>query len=252
MCGRYVSTATAEDLLTLFDVRRDETAGLVPSWNVAPTDEVPVVLQRPPPGDDGPAAPERTLRTARWGLVPSWSKDARGGARMINARSETVTVKPAFKTAAARRRCLLPAQGYYEWQQTPEGKVPHFLHDPDGELLAMAGLYELWRDRERDDDDPARWLWTTTVITRPATDLLGEIHDRTPVLVPPALRERWLDCSGGDAATAAALLDEVPEPRLEPRVVSAAVGNVRNDGPELIAPAEHPRSGAAPGEQLSL
>lgn len=250
MCGRFVSTATAEDLATLFDVVLDAGPGTgpAPSWNVAPTDEVRVVLQRPPhdePDDD----PRRSLRTARWGLVPGWSKDRRGAARLINARSETVTEKPAFRRAAAARRCLLPADGYYEWQQTPEGKVPYFLHDPDGATLAMAGLYELWRDPERGEDDPDRWVWTTTVITREATDLLGEIHDRTPVLVPPDARDAWLDCRSGDAATARALLDAMPPPHLAPRRVGAAVGNVRNDGPELVAPVE---DAAGPGEQLTL
>ncbi|WP_460864910.1 SOS response-associated peptidase [Rhodococcus aerolatus] len=256
MCGRYVSTATAEDLATLFDVVLDAGDGSgvapAPSWNVAPTDAVPVVLERPP--HDGPDQPRRTLRTARWGLVPGWSKDRRGAARLINARSETVTEKPAFRRAAAARRCLLPADGYYEWQPTPEGKVPYFLHDPDGALLAMAGLYELWRDPERAEDDPERWVWTTTVITREATDLLGEIHDRTPVLVPPDARDAWLDCRSGDAATARALLEAMPAPHLAPRRVGAAVGNVGNDGPELVEPVPDGPGDEAPGpgEQLTL
>jgi putative SOS response-associated peptidase YedK len=170
--------------------------------------------------------------------VPNWSRDRSGGAKMINARIETVTTKPAFKAAAARRRCLLPSLGYYEWQKTDHGKVPHFLHDPDGRLLAMAGLYELWRDRSLPDDDPNRWLWTCTVITQQASDLLGEIHDRNPVIVPADLHEQWLDCSSDDADTAQRLLDRIPEAHLEPYVVSAAVGNVRNNGPELIEPVD--------------
>ncbi len=240
MCGRYVSVASNADLSDEFDV--EETIGELPppSWNVAPTDPVPVIVQRRPHGDDD-ADPVRQLRTVRWGLVPSWSKARTGGAKMINARIETVTQKPAFKTAAARRRCLVPALGYYEWQQADGGKVPHFLHAPDGELLAMAGLYELWRDPALGDDDPARWLWTCTIITQQATDLLGEIHDRNPVVVPPDLRAQWLDCSSGDVATAAALLELIPEARLEPYVVSSAVGNVKNNGPELIEPVDPAR-----------
>jgi putative SOS response-associated peptidase YedK len=237
MCGRYVSVASNADLSDEFDV--EETVGELPppSWNVAPTDPVPVIMQRRPHGDDE-AAPLRQLRCVRWGLVPSWSKARTGGAKMINARIETVTQKPAFKTAAARRRCLVPALGYYEWQQTDGAKVPHFLHAPDGNLLAMAGLYELWRDPALADDDPARWLWTCTIITQQATDLLGEIHDRNPVVVPPELREQWLDCSSGDVAIAARLLELIPEARLEPYVVSSAVGNVKNNGPELIEPVD--------------
>lgn len=240
MCGRYVSSASTSDLLEEFDV--DEVIGeeLPPSWNVAPTDPVRAILRRPPKDAEDPEEPVRQLRTLRWGLVPSWSKDAKGGARLINARIETVTEKPAFKKAAARRRCLLPAQGYYEWQKTEEGKIPHFLHSPDGGLLAMAGLYELWRDPSLAADDPNRWLWTCTVITQQASDLLGEIHDRNPVIVPPGLQAAWLDCSSDDPATARRVLDQIPEARLEPYVVSNAVGNVHNNGPELIEPVAVP------------
>jgi putative SOS response-associated peptidase YedK len=155
---------------------------------------------------------------------------------MINARIETVTTKPAFKAAAARRRCLLPSLGYYEWQKTDHGKVPYFLHDPGGQLFTMAGLYELWRDPTLSDDDPNRWLWTCTIITQQATDLLGLIHDRNPVIVPTELHQQWLDCSSEDPDTARRILDQIPEARLEPDVVSSAVGNVRNNGPELIQP----------------
>jgi putative SOS response-associated peptidase YedK len=236
MCGRYASSSTTAGLYGEFGVEEVTDEDLAPSWNIAPTDPVRVVLERPPRGEDE-APPVRQLRTVRWGLVPSWSKDAKGGARLINARQETVTDKPAFKTAAARRRCLLPADGYYEWQKTPDGKIPFFLHAPDDAVLAFAGLYELWRDPAAADDDPAKWLWTCTVITREATDTLGHIHDRCPVLVPAGFRDAWLDCSSGDATVARRLLDELPEPVLEPRQVSTAVNSVRNDGPELVLPA---------------
>jgi putative SOS response-associated peptidase YedK len=255
MCGRYVSVKSDEDLTSEFDVEEVVGEPLAPSWNVAPTDDVRIIAKRKPHGrsDDAGAKPVTQLRTARWGLIPGWTKPPAGsagglvpnssrtrtgGAKMINARIETVTERPAFKTAAARRRCLVPALGYYEWQKTDGGKIPHFLHDPDGRVLAMAGLYELWRDPSRPDDDPGRWLWTCTIITQQAADLLGEIHDRNPVVVPPELREPWLDCSSDDAATAARLLDQIPEARLEPYVVSSAVGNVKNNGPELIEPVD--------------
>ena len=234
-----MSITSDADLAAEFEIDDVADDGPGRSWNVAPTDPVRLIVQRPPRDAAPGSAAVRQLRTARWGLVPSWSKDSKGGARMINARIETVTQKPAFKAAAARRRCLIPALGYYEWQKAKEprgAKVPHFLHDPDGGLLAMAGLYEFWRDPARADDDPDRWLVSCTIITQQATDLLGEIHDRTPVIVPPGLRAAWLDCSSEDVATAAALLARIPEPRLEPYVVSAAVGNVRSNGPELIDP----------------
>lgn len=168
--------------------------------------------------------------------MPSWSKTRKPRASMINARSETLVTKPAFRAAAGRRRALVPALGYYEWQQTAGGKVPHFLHGASNELLAFAGLYEIWRDPDLPDDHPDAWLWTTTIITRPATDALGHIHDRCPVIVQPDLYADWLDCSTGDPAAARELVDEIPEPRLESRIVSRAVGAVRNNGPELIEP----------------
>jgi putative SOS response-associated peptidase YedK len=237
VCGRYASDTSDFDLTWQFEVQDvlDEAPG--PSWNVAPTDPVRIVVQRSPHGTSRSGS-VRQLRTARWGLVPSWSRDRRGAAMMINARIETVTQKPAFRAAAARRRCLIPALGYYEWQKTGQGKIPYFLHDPDGGVLAMAGLYEFWRDPGLPADDPTRWLWTCTIITQPATDLLGQIHDRSPVVVPPDLRADWLDCSSDDAGTASGLLARVPAARLEPYVVSAAVGNVRNNGPELVAPVD--------------
>ncbi len=243
MCGRYASSSSTAGLYGEFGIEEVTDEDLAPSWNIAPTDPVRVVLQRPPRGADD-APPVRQLRTVRWGLVPSWSKDRKGAARLINARQETVTEKPAFKTAAARRRCLVPADGYYEWQKTAGNKIPFFLHDADRDVLAFAGLYELWRDPDVSDDDPRKWLWTCAVITRPATDTLGHIHDRCPVLVPAQLRDEWLDCSTGDAAVARRLLDVMPEPVLEPRQVSTAVNSVRNDGPELVRPAP-----AEPAEQ---
>ncbi|SDJ31293.1 Putative SOS response-associated peptidase YedK [Frankineae bacterium MT45] len=240
MCGRYVSVAADADLMLEFEVEEAPEDELAPSWNVAPTDPVRIVVERPPRQAETATQPSavRRLQTAHWGLVPSWSRDRKGGARMINARIETVAEKPAFKTAAAKRRCLVPALGYYEWQQDGPQKIPHFLHDPDGNLLAMAGLYEFWRDKSLPDDDPDRWLVTCTIITQEATDLLGEIHDRNPVIVPPQRRAEWLDCSSEDLAVAERLLADLPAARLEPYVVSSAVGNVRNNGPELIEPVE--------------
>jgi len=240
VCGRYVNVATTSDLVDEFDV--DEVADdddLPPSWNVAPTDPVRAVIRRPP-RDDRSAPPRRELHTVRWGLVPSWSKDRKGGAKMINARIETVTSKPAFAKAAAKRRCLIPSLGYYEWQNTDDGKVPWFLHTAGHDLLAMAGLYELWRDPERGDDDPDRWLWTCTIITQPATDALGYIHDRTPLVVPRELHAAWLDCSSGDADVAQRLLDQIPQLHLQPDVVSSKVNSVKNNGPELIEPVDAP------------
>jgi putative SOS response-associated peptidase YedK len=247
MCGRYVNVATTSDLVDEFDVDDVLDEDLPPSWNVAPTDPVRAVVKRPP-REDRDAPPRRELHTVRWGLVPSWSKDAKGGARMINARIETVTTKPAFAKAAARRRCLLPSLGYYEWQNTEDGKIPWFLHDPQRRTLAMAGLYELWRDESRDEDDPHRWLWTCTIITQPAADLLGHIHDRTPLIVPAELQEAWLDCSSGDVAVAERLLERIPQVHLQPDVVSGEVNSVKNNGPQLVEPVAEPPQRATTGD----
>ena len=209
------------DLQVHFEVDEPPEEALPPSWNVAPTDPAYVVLQR---------QDRRALRVVRWGLVPSWAKDAKGGARLINARRETVADKPAFRSAYRRRRCLVPADGYYEWQQTGGAKQPWFLADPTGAPLAMAGLYEVWRG-----PDDAR-MWTCTVITTEAADDHGRIHDRTPLLVRPADWDRWLDPDLADPGPdllvpgTAGVLDAWP--------VGAAVGNVRNDGPELSQPVQ--------------
>jgi putative SOS response-associated peptidase YedK len=245
MCGRYVNVASTSDLIEEFDV--DEAVGddVPPSWNVAPTDPVRIVVERHPTTNRD-TTPVRQLRTVQWGLLPSWSKSRTGGAKMINARSETIASKPAFKAAAARRRCLAPSLGYFEWKRDGGRKIPYFLHDPDDSTLAMAGLYEIWRDDSLPEDDPNRWVWTCTIITRPATDLIGHIHDRCPVLVPRELQEQWLDCTTNDPLVAANLLAAIPEPHLEPRPVSKAVGNVKNNGPELIEPADEEREDILP------
>lgn len=221
MCGRYASSRDARDLAGAFEVEEPVEQVLPPSWNVAPTDPVYAVVQR---------EQARQLRVLRWGLVPSWAKDAKGAARLINARQETVTSKPAFRAAYVRRRCLLPADGYYEWQVDGTRKQPWFLSRADGAPLAMAGLYEVWSPLEGER------LWTCTVITTSAADELGHIHDRTPLLVPKSDWDRWLDPAVEDPGQH--LLVPAVDGALEAWPVGAAVGNVRNDGPELAAPLE--------------
>ncbi len=233
MCGRFASTQTDNELLEVFGAYETVGEQLPPAYNVAPTDPVRTVLERVP-RDEPEAAPVRQLRTARWGLIPYWAKDRKIASKLINARMETITEKPAFKVAASRRRCLVPANGYYEWEQRDGRKVPYFLHD-DG-VLAMAGLYELWPDPQRDHDDPDRWVLSVTVLTTTASDALGHIHDRSPVILPAVLRDDWLDPTITDPDRVRELLAEVQEPRLQPYEVSAAVNSVRNDGPELLAP----------------
>ena len=229
MCGRYASSRDARDLVDAFEVEEPPEQVLPPSWNVAPTDPVYAVLGR---------GGTRSLRVLRWGLVPSWAKDAKGAARLINARSETLTSKPAFRSAYARRRCLVPADGYYEWQRDGTTKQPWFLTSRDGAPLPMAGLYEVW---SREDGER---LWTCTVITTDAADELGHIHDRTPLLVPREDWGRWLDPEVEDPGQE--LLVPATPGVLDAWPVSPAVGNVRVNGPELVEPLPRPAA-AGPG-----
>src|SRR6202167_6055142 len=188
------------------------------------------------------ARPQRELRIVRWGLVPFWAKDTAIGRGLITARAETVSEKPAFRAAFAKRRCLLPADGYFEWQAPPAGskgkKQPYFICRPDHGPLAFAGLYELWRDRSAQADDQAAWLWTTTIITTSAPDELGEIHDRMPMVIDPASWTDWLDPVNTDVADLRALLAPAQTTGLINYPVATLVTSVRNNGPELIEQAD--------------
>jgi putative SOS response-associated peptidase YedK len=257
MCGRYASARKRIELLEEFRVERDRVAGsLQPDYNVAPTKPVYAVLTRgtrspeTQPAGDGPdaarsAAPPsdvaRELRVVRWGLVPYWAKDPSIGSRLINARAETVHSKPAYRQAFKRRRCLLPADGYYEWQ-VPEGsaggkgaaKQPYYIFRADGGPLAFAGLYERWRDPALPDDHERAWLWTATIITTSAPDDLGQIHDRMPMVIEPGRWPEWLDPAATDPADLMALLAPAASGGLTSYPVSRAVNSVRHNGPELI------------------
>ena len=219
MCGRYASSANPDDLASYFSVEEPPEEALPPSFNVAPTDPVYVVMER---------HDVRQLRVVRWGLIPSWAKEAKVGARFINARQETVRDKPAFRAAFQRRRCLVPADGYYEWQKVGADKQPYFLVARDRGPLAMAGLYEIWRAPDES------LVWTCTVITTEAADELGHIHDRTPLLVPREAWPTWLDPAVEDPG------DDLLVPGtpgiLDAWPVSKEVGNVRNNDPHLVEP----------------
>ena len=235
MCGRYAASRSPDDLVEEFEVVAVAETALPPSYNVAPTDPVYAVVERPPRGEPE-AAPQRQLRTVRWGLVPSWAKDPSIGSRMINARVETVADKPAFRKAFAKRRCLLPADGYFEWYGEERGKKqPFFIRPPDGGVLAMAGLYEFWHDDTK-DDDPDAWLTTCTVITTSAPDDLGRIHDRMPMIVERSRYAEWLDPSVEDFSSLKSLLVPAAPGLLTAYPVSKEVSNVRNNGPHLVEP----------------
>ncbi|GHE46501.1 DUF159 family protein [Streptosporangium violaceochromogenes] len=241
MCGRYASTRAKRELLEEFEVELDGAAGdeLRPDYNVAPTKPVYAVLTRPP-ADDPEAGPVRQLRVVRWGLVPAWAKDPSIGSKMINARVETVAEKPSFRSAFAKRRCLLPADGYFEWAVLAEAgkggrprKQPYFIRPEDGGVMAMAGLYEFWRDRGRPEDDPLAWMATCTIITTSAEDELGVIHDRMPMLIE---RDRWTDWLDPGVPDAREFLVPAGSLGLEAYPVSTAVNSVRNNGPDLLRP----------------
>jgi putative SOS response-associated peptidase YedK len=236
MCGRYAASRRPEDLVEEFEVAAPPEEVLPPHYNVAPTDTVYAVVERAP-REDRSAPPVRQLRAVRWGLVPSWAKDPSIGSKMINARVEGVAEKPAFRKAFARRRCLLPADGYFEWYVDERGKKqPYFIRPADGGVLAMAGLYEFWRDPSKAEDDPAGWLTTCTVITTSATDDLGRIHDRMPMLIERDRYGTWLDPALEDPDRLRSLLVPAAPGRLTAYPVSTDVSSVRNDGPHLVEP----------------
>jgi putative SOS response-associated peptidase YedK len=267
MCGRYASARKRHELLEEFQVQADHvTEPLEPDYNVAPTKLVYGLLMRreraaaadgdAPAGaaehgdrgrsDDGADRSDlpvtRQLRVLRWGLVPSWAKDPAIGSKLINARAETLAVKPSFRRAFAQRRCLLPADGYYEWQTVPVSggrarKQPFFMCPRDGGMLAMAGLYELWRTPDAPADQPDPWLWTVTIITTQATDEFGHLHDRMPMIVERDSWADWLDPARTSPGDLEGLMVPASSAGLDMRPVSPAVNNVRNNGPGLIEPA---------------
>jgi putative SOS response-associated peptidase YedK len=242
MCGRYASSRSPEDLVEEFEVDRVETGerSLDPDYNVAPTKDVYAVLTRTH-GEE--TQPRRSLRILRWGLVPSWAKDPSIGNRMINARLETAAQKPAYRRAFSRRRCLVPADGYYEWY-TPEAspggakprKQPFYIHSQDGSSLAPAGLYEFWKPPDADPDDPESWLTTMTLLTTTAPDATGRIHDRAPLMIDRAHWASWLDPQTTDPSEVMDLLVPAAPGPLEAYPVSTAVNNVANNGARLVEP----------------
>ena len=240
MCGRYAATKNPATLAAEFDAL-DSTEDHAPAtdYNVAPTKDVIAVVQRHPRDDEGepdPSTTVRSLRVMRWGLIPAWAKDMSIGARMINARSETAATTSAFRTSVAKRRCLIPADGWYEWRRDGKVKQPFFMTAPDGHSLAMAGLWTVWRDPSVED---APSVVSTAVLTTDAIGQLADIHDRMPLLMTPDQWSAWLD---PDVAEVDELLTTPPSAELvaslELRPVSTKVNSVRNNGPELLEPDE--------------
>ncbi len=251
MCGRYATTRTTAGLNQAFEADLVAIDGeLEPDYNLAPTKTAPIVIGRRP-DDLAPDAPaQRELTVARWGLVPSWAKDPKIGNRLINARSETLAEKPAFRRAFASRRTLVPADGYFEWYATDDldakgkpRKQPFFIRPRDGSVMAMAGLHEFWKDPSTDE-----WLLSYTIITTSAEDSLGHLHDRMPLMVAPEAWDDWLDPAPRPTGELLELLTPAAPGRLDAYPVATAVNNVRNNGPELLDPvATHPDAGEDDG-----
>ncbi|HLR84442.1 MAG TPA: SOS response-associated peptidase [Nocardioidaceae bacterium] len=243
MCGRYANSRSSADIAAEFEIQPEYAPSeVLADYNVAPTKEVPAVVERRP-HRDSPEEPVRQLRLLRWGLVPSWAKDPKIGNRMINARMETVAEKPSFRRAFSVRRALLPADGYFEWYATDKRnakgkpvKQPFFIRPRDGGIMAMAGLYEIWKDPTKSDDEPDAFRWTCTVLTTSAEDDLGHIHERMPLLVEPDRYHAWLDPDRSEKADLLELLVPAAPGRLEAYPVSTEVNNVRNNGPQLVDP----------------
>jgi putative SOS response-associated peptidase YedK len=216
MCGRYIFTSAPEAMRQLF--RYLEQPNFPPRFNVAPTQ--PIAIVRLVEG-------QRHFVLVRWGFLPSWVKDPKIFALVINARGESVIDKPAFRAAMKRRRCLIPADGFYEWQKAGDRKRPFFIHAKSGAPLAFAGLWETWTGPNGEE------LETAAIVTTRANRTLDAIHERMPVIVPPEAFELWLDCTNVDATTATALIRPAPDDLLEAYEISTAVNRTANDGPKL-------------------
>jgi len=242
VCGRFVVAKTSGQIATIFEV--DEVIDEVtPSFNVAPTNRVSIVVDRAFERDEA-GAPlgdiSRELHAARWGLVPRWSKGPGEGAPLINARMETVLEKPSFKDSVVRRRCLVPASGYYEWVVNADGtKQPVYINAGSDGLFGFAGLFEWWADPAKAAGDPKRWLLSTTILTKPSAPELAHIHERNPVFLSGDTMDIWLDSSvEGDRDLLAAIAhdsDLVAGEALFHKVGSE-VGRVSSSGAELIRP----------------
>ena len=235
MCGRMTMRTGPSELATIFDAEvRDSDAWeeLGPRYNVAPTQPITVVVQR----DDG-----RAIEEHRWGLVPSWAKSPAAGSRMINARAETVATSSAFRASFLRRRCIIPADGFYEWRRDGRAKQPFLIHTPNDEPLAFAGLWAPWRD-----PSTGEWLISAAVVTTAANEKVGQLHNRMPAILGNEEWRLWIDPELRDEALLRDLLQPAADDLLELRAVSTLVNNANNEGAALLLPPEADAAQPAP------
>jgi putative SOS response-associated peptidase YedK len=224
MCGRFVQTQSAETYAEYFSVDVVRSDPLPASWNVAPTDRVYAIAEH---------HDERLLGTFEWGLVPWWAKDRKIAAKHINARVETVADKPAFRDSFREKRCIVPADGFYEWEKKDKGKLPHYIYRTTGEPLALAGLWAAWKDPETEERHR-----TCTIITGEPDATVAPLHNRMPVILPEAVWGAWLDPTIEDSSTLRTLLGSFESPDLAEHAVSTLVNKVANNLPDLVKPLE--------------
>jgi putative SOS response-associated peptidase YedK len=222
MCGRYVLTASPELVQKEFNL--DSAPNLAPRYNIAPTQPVAIIT------NDAP----KELTIVKWGLIPSWSKDAKIASTLINARSETADSKPSFRSAFKYRRCLIPVTGFYEWLATDDGKIPHFIHVKDQELASFAGLWEVWRNPEGDE------VWTCSILTTDANEKIQHLHHRMPVILDEKDRDTWLDKST-DVNELRLLMKTYDSDKIDLYPVSKAVNSVKNDDSSLLVEDQPPK-----------
>jgi putative SOS response-associated peptidase YedK len=234
MCGRFTQERPTSELAEIFGAE-DLAGSLGGRYNVAPTDEAAVVVER----DD-----RRAITAYRWGLIPHWAADAKVGNRLFNARAETVATSPMFREAFRRHRCLIPVDSFYEWRREGAVRQPYRIVEPDRRPIALAGLWSGWRDRETGEVRR-----TFTIVTTAANEDMRRIHDRMPVVVPPDAWARWLDPDLPDPGELQGLLVPARDGSLAIYPVSRAVNNVRNDGPQLVEPIAEPNEGERGAER---
>ncbi len=222
MCGRFVQSASVDDYARYFGADTLKTESLESNYNVAPTDTVYAVAEHDQ---------KRMLGTFGWGLVPHWSKDRKQAARFINARAETLLDKPAFRDSFRTKRCLIPADGFYEWTKRDDTKIPRFIFIGSHAPMALAGIWAAWKDPQTEE-----WSRTCSIITTKPNDFMKPIHDRMPAMLGPEYWDDWLDRSNDDAEVLQDLLRPPAEDLLESYEVSTYVNSVRNNGPECLAP----------------
>jgi len=243
VCGRFVSATSPEQVAERFHVDESRISDYSPDYNVAPRQGVFAVRERVPREGADTEPPRRYLDRLRWGLVPSWARDPAIGDRMINARAETIAAKPGYRRSFEKRRCIIPADGFYEWHaREGRGKQPVYIRRRDGELLAFAGLWSAWRVPEVGEDDADGWLRSCAIVTTRANELVAPIHDRMPVVLPAAAWDPWLDPANQDTGSLRALLEPAPAGWFEAIPVSTRVNRPENNGAELIERAGAERS----------